>query len=485
MGAAGRVFVALVAVVVSTAYAWSASSPPDEGGFELDHLVPGATSAALETIFGAARLAETDEGTQVSREDYALPARGYARVTAWFGVDGKLFAGRVLPKRSLKPAAAALLFDLHSVGRRTAGHGFTGANVGHLVTHAAEGVHFFEREGRVEELWRTAVHASPENLKRRLGATCPVAPLAVPESVAVAEAGEAPTAPPTPDAPLRCLWLEPPLASVVQDDQGYPAIVLTAVVHADGLRDQNIRFEGFLRPYPGGLDYAPVLEATDEAPAEVRDEHGILHPRNDDTVLYDTSRFGSPTVIFPLQYLEGDGRAGGHFQASFEVVCGGLAAFDSVVVSVPGPLLSNDVQVMSVAAGYPTAEGGEREGMGPGFFVNRKVESTMARGQTVTTHALLRRADGQPVLAADGWDSWRLDDGQFYALGSDEALYDQSAWDPFQVFVPVAALDLEPGTHRLILRSQTGIRGLAGAHERELIVSIPTPAGTDESGGGR
>ena len=497
MISAGRTIAALLSVL---SFATAPLGPPAQErhtGIELDRVVPGATSAHLREAFGEPRLVENDHGAAFPREDYALVSRGYAHVTAWFDPNGGLLTARILLVNQLKPAAAALLFDLRSGASRTEGHDFAGTEDGHFVHYDREGVHFFVLEGRVREIWRTQPWAVPANLRVALAASYPARPLLEVPSTdedspledrsieqlfeELIREGVATEVPPPAGPPVRSLSLEKPVASIVLDDQRRPLLAITAVVLAEGLRDEEIRFEGFLRPYPASLTGAAPLRASANAPSALRDAGGSLHPWSTDRVLYDSSRFGTPTLFFPLPYVEGyDRNFSGHFQASFEATCGGLAAFDAVVAIVPGPRLGDVGPIPTLIAGALRVEAGQVENLGDGLWVYRDVHATQARGRQVSTYLTLRRTDGRHVLSAPGWEAWRLDDGRFFSLAKDEALYDDSSWTPFRTFVPLGSLALEPGEHRLILRAQTSIQALGGAHEREITITIPLKTASSE-----
>jgi hypothetical protein len=496
---AGRNLATLVAVLSLELFAPPSFAAPERSEFELDRVVPGATSADLQEAFGEPRSTERSATADVRREDFALPRAGYAQVSAWFDPDGAMTCARVIPVRALKPAAAELLFDLRSGATRSEGHAFTGAEVGHFLQHRREGVHFFLEEGRVLEIWRTAPNTSPTELRGDLGADYPARPLPdPPDPPDTSEANpldpETVPAPPVvagealPDgAPPRLLSMEAPHVSIVLDDEFRPQLAITAVVFANGLRAEEIRFEGLLRPFPPPPEGGRPLTAIAAAPAELRDRNGFLHPHFTERVVYDSSRFDTPTLLFPLHLLQDyDTNYSGHLQVSFEATGGGLASFGAVVASVPGPRLPEIGPVPIIDAGPVRTEPGELEGLGAGLWIHRDITLTNGRGRILGTYLFLRRTDGRHVGAAANWDSWRLDDGRFYSLAQDEALHDVSSWTPFRTFLPFAALDLEPGPHHLILRTQSSIGTLGGAVERELTITIPGEAsGAGQVPGGR
>jgi hypothetical protein len=442
--------------------------------FELDRVVPGATGADLRGAFGEPLQVERNAEINLWREDFALVAAGYAQVTAWYDTGGAMRCARVVPVNPLKPVAAGLLFDLRSGATRSDGHGFTEADNGHFLHHGREGIHFFLEEGRVREIWRTASGVLPADLARGLYADYPAR--ALPERPVADEPGPVESAPdvdpPNPGI-AGSLSMENTTVSIVFDSEYNPQLAITAVVFANGLRDEEIRFEGILCPFSGSMQGVPPLAASTEAPAELRDEGGFLHPVSIDTVLYDTSRFGTPTLIFPLRFLEDyDSNFSGHFQVSFEVSCGRLMAFDTAIATVPGPRVQNSGAPPTIAAGEIRVEEGGLEGVGSGLWVYRDIATTSAQGKIISTHLFLRHPDGRYVQAAAGWDDWRLDDGRFYSCAQDKALYDDSSWTDFRTFLPFDALDLKGGTQRLILRVQSSIGSLGGAHEREISIDI-------------
>lgn len=466
---AGRIWATRIAVFLLTLSAQATFAAQESAGFALDSVVFGASGEELRKAFGEPQSGERAGSGVLRREDFALIPAGYAQVNVWYDAEETLHHARVIPARSLKLAAAVLLFDLRSGAVRTEGHCFVGAEVGHFLHYSAEGVHFFVDQDRVVEIWRTAANIAPTQLPQTLGVTYP--------AQQITSAAAAVTSNEVEPAPVRSLMMTAPTISIVLDDQYRPQFAITAVVFANGLRDQEIHFEGILKRYPATGEDARPLAVQPTAPATLRDASGNLRPSFSETVLFDTSRFGTPTLLFPLHLLQDyDSNFSGHFQVSFEVRCGEFACYSTVVASLPGPSLQDIGAIPSVTAGPIAVEPGEVEGLGVGLWIYREVTVKGARGRSLDTYLVVRHADGRPVLAAPGWDAWRLQDGRFFSKAQDEVLHDESSWNPFRTFLPFSGLALEPGEYELILRTQTSVETLGGAVERLIQFTMPSAA---------
>ena len=305
---AGRIWATLVATLALVLSAQAFYAAQESAEFALDSVVFGATSAELRIAFGAPQSVERGPNGGLEREDFSLVTQGYAQDNVWYSAEQTLLYARVIPQRTLKLAAAVLLFDLRAGAQRTNGHCFAGTAAGHFLHYQQEGVHFFVKQDRVVEIWRTATGVSQALLPQDLGVTYPAKSLAVTSTPIEEEA--------TPlertaaleneeSAPIRGLMMTAPTVSIVLDDQYRPQFAITAVVFANGLRDQEITFEGTLKKYPPTGEDARRLTAQTTAPAALRDTNGFLRPKFKETVLYDTSRFDTPTLLFPLHLLQG------------------------------------------------------------------------------------------------------------------------------------------------------------------------------------
>ena len=88
--------------------------------------------------------------------------------------------------------------------------------------------------------------------------------------------------------------------------------------------------------------------------------------------------------------------------------------------------------------------------------------------------ARLRRADGQPVMAARGAAAYVDDRGCFCSVATDAVRFDPARWGAFRIFVPYAALDLPQGqAQELVLTVTAACAGRTVTLETPCVLRVP------------
>jgi len=476
---------------------------------ELDLVAPGTFGLELHRVLGEPLENTREIEPHFWREELAKPDAGYERVTVWYDPEGVVRFARLVLVNELEPEVAGLLFGLRSGATRTEGRAFTGAEEGHSLHHRRDGVHFFVRDGKVEEIWRTARDADLERVREEARASWP--PRALPDPPEVVANGEKPGEGETiidleeffgesfdeegpeldvsgagdlseleafesvtPEVQERSLAVGDPVLEILRDPQGHPVFRVQSQVFANGFAEEQIVFEGFLRSIgpDGSTSLATVIPAT---PDIYRGPGDYLRPQLTETVLYDSATFQTVTLDFPLRWIRGyDPRnTSGTFVASIEVRCEGFAAFATVPAFLAGPRFVPLGIPTTLSAGRVQVSTRELDGVGPALWLERELRAVGAAGRTVFDSTTFRTLAGEKVLAARGQDNWRATDGSFYSTATDTPQYADTTWKAFHNFVPLTALDLPPGEHTLIVRDHAGVSPLERASERTITITIP------------
>jgi hypothetical protein len=447
----------------------------------------------LEEALGAPLFAADSNGAK--GEEYTKPDAGLERVTVWFDDDRVDFA-RVVLVNEINPRTAALLFDILGSSTRADSHAFTENTEGHTLHYASDGAHFFIVEGKVVEIWRTKRNADPVAIKKKAATTFPPPELEKSEVVDIRKllgedydkgtpeldvsgAGKMPEPPvwdpnggeaPKAAAELRrMIEVGPVTAQLVMDDHFLPILKITGPVNVHGFRNKEARIEGWLLPE----DRSRVLLATKNAPAEFQGPRGSFRPMFQEKVLYDMAGWKEVTLSYPLKHVQGGLELGGRFVISLEVLCDDLAAFANAVVDVPGRNYTPTKPLPLVEMSPFVIVHAEHEKLGPGFYIYTPIRILNAKDMSMAGRATLWYPGRKPVLAAKGWDGWRGEQGEFYALDTVKVVYADASWESFQLFVPYDALALDPGPQKVIVRVQFTLPPLGAAREMEIEITIP------------
>jgi hypothetical protein len=483
---------------------------PDLETTELDRIRPGMAGATLTEALGEAFATERREDLLV--EHFRKSDAGIADATMWCDEEGTVLWARVHLVNELSPRVARLLFNLVGGKSSTDGHAFAAIEkeMGRTVHYASDGVHFFIEGNIVREIWRTEPRVDPAEIRAASGARWP-ALLPVEE-----EPKEEPEAEPDESAggiPLKDLLgeedlegmkegeLDPsgmgrppagheerapkadfslpvsfPLLSVGQvitevvDSPGGIAAKLQGKIRAVGLKGEKIHAVGFFCE-PDGIERIHVAP---DAPRETRGPRNCFRLEASDTVQHPDAAWNEMFFLFPLQYASGSGNLNGKFVLSMEAYCGGKAAYCSgeVTLSRPGAPPSRPDRRIWLGDELRTEET-TIEGPGPGFLVIVPVEVRNCKGLSLSCQVSLEKANGDPVRAARGWDSWRSMQGNFFSIALSDVLYDSSSWKAFRLFVPYGALELPAGKQPLVIRFGVRCENVGAALEFDHTIFKP------------
>lgn len=431
-------------LLAALALAHCALFPGESRGTVLDSICPGASDTELIEELGTPLASEQKKDFRV--HTYSQPEAGIAGATTWSDSDGTVRWARIQLVNELPPVAAQLLFNLISGETETAGHALASTEqVEGLTRHyAADGVHFFLTDNVVREIWRTFPRADLASIRTASEASWPWdLPTAAPAVDVESSGSNQFVGSPISGQLLSISNLE---TSVVEKDEEY-MFVVKGRVHAMGFQGEEITMWGAMADEDENR-----MKAHPDAPAEFRTQDGHLQVTTVDTVQYADASWDEVTFLFPFKHILKSEDLFRTYILRIVASCGGKSVFCSKEFQLrPDDPLAGRINREIRLHDTPLVKESVQENMGAGILVQFPVEVIGCTGSEFHVIVFLHDQDGTAISPSPGWDSWRDRSGGFYAKNSTQVLYDHSNWNPYEIFVPYAALDLPAGENPLCM----------------------------------
>ncbi|MFW6108587.1 MAG: hypothetical protein ACOC8D_02120, partial [bacterium] len=475
--------------------AWAATA--QAGAASLLGVTPGRTRRAEAHRL----LGEPIRGRGSAVEAFRPRDKALKEARLHYDRQGVVRRARFDPAAELTLELATLLFERRGKLRRAEGHPFDpSVRGGAAASYQASGIHFYLRDGVVQEIWLAAPGDSGR-LSEGAGAPSVPSPRAGPVGGLVLPAGK-PKAPPRPEAgetprPDAQLPSLPPALARIRPGRASPGgrrvpPAFGGLTAGGATRDevrsvlgspQHVRrwgADGFEAEYGGGAEGVRRV---------------VVRFGRDGVAAHIEARLGEPLrraqvaaalgLGLPAARLSFEGAAVELYPAAgveLAVRQGRVTGLRLAQVAVP------EAQGPAGEAAAPTAEQGEeppalrqaqhragrvaeflgaqrvqvrrvwykgdvRAGRYRGLMVFADLAARGCKSKTMQAFVRLRTVDGAPVMATKDAPGRFVDDRRrFVAPAPDEVLHDPARWEAYQVFVPYAYLDLAGGRkHRVVL----------------------------------